>query len=364
MSRVDKVFLWLTVIMVTVGFFIFISASLGLHAREGIKFSRVVFNQVFFGLILGAIALFITSKVHYKIWRKYAFYVFLASVIITALVFIPGLGFSHGGATRWISLGSFSFQPAEFLKIGFVIYFATWLSGVRDQVKTFSHGLLPLIILLALIALLLLLQPDTGTFIVIAAAGVGMLLVAGGRWLHIGALGLAGVLGIGALALIRPYILERIKTFLDPSADPFGAGYQIQQSLIAIGSGQWKGRGIGQSVQKFNYLPEPVGDSIFAVYSEEWGFIGSVLLILLFLAFALRGFKIASRAPDTFGRLLVTGIIILIIAQSFINIASMLAIFPLTGMPLIFVSQGGTALMMALASVGIVLNVSKYQTRA
>lgn len=360
MKRADTIFLWLTVALVAVGFFIFISASLGLYAREGIEFSRVIFNQIFFGIVLGALALYAMSRVHYKFWRKYAFYIFLASVLFTLLVFIPGVGFSHGGATRWISVGPFSIQPAEFLKIGFVIYFATWLSGIGNKVQTFLHGLLPLIILFVIIAIPLLLQPDTGTFLVIVATGLGMYIVAGGKWLHLGALTGSGILALGGLALIRPYLKARIMTFLDPSIDPTGAGYQIQQSLIAIGSGQWSGRGIGQSVQKFNYLPEPVGDSIFAVFAEEWGFIGSLLLIALFLAFALRGLKIASGAPTVFARLLVTGLILLMVVQSFINIASMLSIFPLTGMPLIFVSQGGTALLIALASVGIILNVSKY----
>ncbi|MEX0935089.1 MAG: putative peptidoglycan glycosyltransferase FtsW [Candidatus Paceibacterota bacterium] len=360
MKRVDTIFLWLTVALVAVGFFIFISASLGLYAREGVQFSRVVFNQIFFGVVLGALALFGASKINYKFWRKYAFYIFLFSLAFTALVFIPGVGFSHGGATRWLALGPFSIQPAEILKIGFVIYFATWLSGVGSKVQSFLHGLLPLIILLIITGALLLLQPDTGTFLVILITGLGMFIIAGGRWLHLGALTGAGIAGMGVLALMRPYIKTRLLTFLDPTSDPFGAGYQIQQSLIAIGSGQWNGRGLGQSIQKFNYLPEPIGDSIFAVFAEEWGFIGSIILIGLFLAFALRGLKIASKAPNTFSRLLVSGLILLIVVQSFINIASMLSVFPLTGMPLIFVSQGGTALLVALASVGIILNVSKY----
>lgn len=359
-NRIDKIFFGIIVTLVGVGFFIFISASLGLLAREGASLSRVIFNQAFFGLLLGSLALYITSQINYKFWRKYAFYIFLGSIVATALVFVPGLGFSHGGATRWLSLGPFSFQPAELLKIGFVIYYATWLSGVKTRVKTFTDGVLPLLVLFILTGTVLLLQPDTGTLLVILATGIGMFIVAGGHPLHVGFFGLIGAVGLGSLILIRPYLKARILTFLNPSADPFGASYQIQQSLIAIGSGQWGGRGIGQSVQKFDYLPEPIGDSIFAVFAEEWGFIGSLLLICLFLGFALRGLKIASNAPSVFSRMLVTGIVLLIITQSFINIGAMLALFPLTGMPLIFVSQGGTALMIALASIGIILNVSKY----
>jgi cell division protein FtsW len=163
---------------------------------------------------------------------------------------------------------------------------------------------------------------------------------------------------------MRPYVMDRIMTFADPGRDPQGAGYQINQSLIAIGSGSMFGRGFGQSIQKFEYLPEPIGDSIFAVYGEEFGFAGTTLLVLLFAAFAFRGLRIATHAPDLFGMLLVVGIVTLVVAQAFLNIAAMLAVAPLSGLPLPFVSHGGTSLLVTLAAVGIVLNVSKYQKHA
>lgn len=361
LREVDKIFMWITVMLVAGGFFIFVSASMGLLAQERVAFSRVVFNQIFFGLIGGGIAAALFSRIKYTFWQKYAFYIFIAAIVITLLVFIPGLGFSHGGARRWLSVGSLSVQPAEFLKLGFVIYFAAWISGVKRHITSFKWGILPLTILLAIIGAILLLQPDTGTLAVIALAGIVMFVAAGGGWRHTFALIGIGLVLLGTLAAFKPYIRNRLLTFFDPSSNPLGSGYQIQQSLIAVGSGELFGRGFGQSIQKFNYLPEPIGDSIFAVFAEEWGFVGSMLLILGFLAFALRGFRIAARAPNTFSRLLVVGIITLIVGQSFINIASMLGIAPLTGMPLIFVSQGGTALLISLASVGIVLNVSRYQ---
>jgi len=360
---VDKIFLGLLGALVFGGFFIFMSASMGLLAREGITFSKIVFNQVFFGLILGGIALLIGTKINYKTWHKYAFYIFIFSIILTSLVFVPKLGFSHGGAKRWLDIGSISLQPAEVLKIGFVIYFAAWLSGIKQKVQTLKFGVLPLVGFIGIVACLLLLQPDTGTFLVIFSAAMGMFIVAGGRWSHVSMMIGAGAVGVFSLAMIHPYIKSRLLTFFNPAADPLGAGYQIQQSLIAIGSGGVTGRGLGQSVQKFSFLPEPMGDSIFAVFSEEWGFIGATALIVLFLLFAIRGLRIASRAPDTFSRLLVTGLMMLIVSQSLINIASMLGVFPLTGMPLIFVSQGGTAMLFSLAAVGIVLNVSKYQRK-
>jgi len=359
--KVDKPFLSIVIILVLVGFFIFSSASLGLLTRDGIKFSSAIFNQVFLGLILGISAMFITSQINYLNYKKYSFYIFLTSLILTSLVFLPELGFEHGGAKRWIFLGPLSFQPAEFLKLGFIIYFGAWLSSIKTKIKTLRYGILPMVILLFLIGAILLNQPDTGTFLVIFITAIGMFFVSGASWKHIwGSLVSASVV-FGILAYLKPYIWQRVLTFMDPSVDGLGVGYQIRQSLIAIGSGQWFGRGFGKSVQKFNFLPEPIGDSIFAVTAEEWGFVGSVLLIFLFLFFAFQGLKIASRSSDNFGKLLVTGIVILIVSQSFINISSMLGIIPLTGMPLLFVSHGGTALMFVLLEIGIVLNVSRYK---
>lgn len=357
----DRTILALTITLVGIGFLIFSSASLGLLAREGARFSSVAFSQVVFGIVGGGIALFIMSTIHYRIWRQYAFYICIFSVIATLAVFIPGLGMEHGGAQRWINLGPISFQPSELLKVGFVIYMATWLSGMKAHIQDLKHGTLPFVLLLAGVAIPLLLQPDTDTYLIIAAASVAMFLTAGGKFRDVLIMGIVGVLLIVLLAFARPYIKERIQVFLNPSLDPQGSGYQIKQSLIAVGSGGIVGRGFGQSIQKFEYLPEPIGDSIFAVYAEEFGFIGSVFLIMLFSSFALRGYRIAARAPDAFGMLLVVGLITLIITQAMLNIAAMLGVAPLSGLPLPFISHGGTALLVMLASIGIVLNVSKYQ---
>jgi cell division protein FtsW len=360
-KAVDKPFLIISIILVLIGFFIFSSASLGLLARDNINYLKLVSSQLLFGIFLGSIVAFFLSRIHYKIWNKYSFYIFLFAIGLTLMVFIPQLSFSHGGANRWLDFGPLSFQPAEFLKIAFVIYFASWINGVKKHIKSFSFGILPLIILLGIIGTILLLQPDTGTLIVIFAAAVLIYFVAGGNLKHIFLLFVISIIGAGLLVFTKPYIKDRVMTFVNPQEDPLGAGYQIQQSLIAVGSGGIFGRGFGQSVQKFNFLPEPVGDSIFAVFAEEWGLLGSVILIILFLYFSWRGFKIAVRAPDMFSQLTVVGFITLITVQSFINIAAMLGIFPLTGMPLIFISHGGTALLFALAEIGIILNISRYQ---
>jgi cell division protein FtsW len=359
--KIDRPFLITVIILVVAGFFIFTSASLGLLAREGARFSSVAFSQFFLGIFLGTIALYGTSKIKYTFWRKYAFYIFVASVFATLLVFIPGLGKEFSGAQRWLDFGIITFQPAEFLKIGFIIYFAAWLTNVKDKVHTIGHGIIPFIILLSIAGATLLSQPDTGTFLVIFATGLAMFIAAGARWRDIFALAVIAGVGLSILAYIQPYVKERILTFINPASDTLGAGWQIKQSLIAIGSGEIFGRGFGQSVQKFQYLPEPIGDSIFAVAAEEFGFIGSIIIITLFLFLAFRGLKIAVKAPDNFSGLLVVGIVILIVSQSFINIGSMLGVMPLTGLPLLFISHGGSALLFALAEIGIVLNISKFR---
>ncbi len=341
----------------------FVSASLGILAKNESKFYGVLFNQIVLGLGVGMLALFTGLKINHNFWRKYAFWIFLGSIGITLLVFVPGLGFTHGGATRWISIGPISFQPVEFLKLGFIIYFAAWLSWVKAKVVDFRYGALPLLILLGIIAFVLFQQPDTKSFILILFAALGMFMMAGVKWKYFLIMGAIGAVTLFSLAIFKPYLLDRVATFVNPSRDPHGSSYQLQQSFIAVGSGGLFGRGYGQSIQKFNYLPEPQGDSVFSVIGEELGFIGSSALVILFSVWALRGLWIAWRAPDQFSRLLVTGIVILWIAQSFLNIGAIIGVLPLTGVPLVFISHGGTSLALTLFSIGIVLNISKFQKK-
>ncbi len=357
--KVDIPFLISILILVVVGFLIFFSASLGLLSKEPAKYSHVAFNQTVFGLLLGTVVCITTSRINYKLYRTYSFYLYLISIIVTLLVFVPHLGIGHGGAHRWIALGSFSFQPSEFLKIGFIIYLAAWFARYKDKISSFKYGFVPFAVLVFITGAVLLKQPDTDTFAVTCFAGVAMFLVAGGRWKYVFMTAVIGILGLGIIAYERPYVMSRITTFMHPENNAQGSGYQIQQSLIAVGSGGITGRGFGQSIQKFNFLPEPIGDSIFAVASEEFGFAGSLSIILLFIFFAFRGLKIAGKVPDPFGRLLVVGIVIMIVSQAFVNIGAMVGVLPLSGIPLPFVSHGGTALLMTLAEVGIILNISK-----
>lgn len=358
---VDKPFLAIVVTLIVVGFFIFLSASMGLHARGGISFGSIVLKQVGIGIVFGSLVMYAVSRIPYRLLRQYSFYILGAGIVATLLVFIPGLGIEKNGATRWISVFGLSMQPAELLKIATVIYVAAWLSAARTRLHEFRFGLLPIMVMLGVVGIILAMQPDMGTMLVITSAAFAMYVAAGANWRDIGLFILIMLMAAVSLVAVKPYILERMKTFINPASDAQGAGYQVRQSLIAIGSGEWVGRGFGQSIQKFSYLPEPIGDSVFAVAAEEFGFAGSLVLIFIFLAFLVRGLKIAARAPDMFGGLLVLGIVILIVVQSFVNIASMLGIFPLTGMPLIFVSHGGTALLVSLASIGIILNVSRIK---
>jgi cell division protein FtsW len=361
-KSVDTVLLAMIVTMVAGGFLIFSSASLGLMARDGASFGSEAFTQFVFGILGGGTALFLISNVYYRHWRKYALYIFIISIIGTLAVFIPGLGMTHGGATRWLDLGITTVQPSELLKIGFIIYLATWLSGVSGKIEEWKYGLLPFVGVVGTVGVVMLLQPDTDTFMIMGFAGMAMFLTAGAKWRDIGILVVSAILMLTIVAFARPYVMDRIMTFMNPDADPLGSGYQIQQSLIAVGSGGFAGRGFGQSIQKFEYLPEPTSDSIFAVYAEEFGFLGTALLIIGFVFMTMRGYKTATQAKDIFGTLLVVGFMTLIAAQAFLNIGAMVALAPLSGLPLPFISHGGTALAATLASLGIVLNVSKYRT--
>lgn len=359
-QQFDKYFFFIVLIISVIGLLAFVSASLGVLAKDEGKFYGVLFNQIVLGFIGGFITLWATTRIPYHFWRRNAFFIFIGTILLTLAVFTP-LGFEHGGARRWVSILGFSFQPAEILKIGFVIYFAAWLAWTRKKQEEFKYKVAPLIVMLGIIAATLLKQPDTKSLILITAAACAMLFVSGVSWKKILGLIAGGIALIAILAFVRPYLMNRIKTFINPSSDARGASWQLQQSLIAIGSGGIFGRGLGQSVQKFNYLPEPQGDSIFAVIGEEFGFVGTSILVTMYVFLAIRGLKIAEKAPDTFGKYLVIGLTTLLTAQSFLNILSLVGLFPLTGVPLVFISHGGTALLIALASAGIILNVSRYE---
>lgn len=357
----DKIFFTLVLCIVLAGLAIFSSASLGLLARESSSVSKDILLQAGLGLGLGFLALFLARAIPLAFIKRLSPYIYAVTIIFTALVFIPEIGFQSGGATRWVDFGFTTVQPAEFLKIGFVLVLAWWLAPRARFLADFKKGLIPFVFILALPSAILLAQPNTSTTLLILATGAVMYFAAGAPWRDFGILAFGLILVFAAIVLARPYVLERVKTFIDPSANSLTSGYQIQQSLIAIGSGGLLGRGLGQSVEKFNYLPEPDGDSIFAVFAEEAGFVGAFILVALFLALSARGIVISGHSQDLYGGLVALGLSFIIILQAFINISAMLGIIPLTGLPLPFISHGGTALMAVLIMCGLILNVASHR---
>lgn len=357
----DRVFSLIVIALVSLGIAMFVSASLGLLAGSDTSPLRLAFTQIALGLIPGVLVLCVLRFLPLSWLSRLALPAYALTVLFTACVFIPGLGETYNGATRWIQLGFTTIQPSEFMKLGVIVFLAAYLSRRKDQVRDFVHGLLPFLLIVGIPIIILLLQPNTSTALVIGATALAMYILAGASLRDVGIIMLVGIIGLALLVLSRPYLLERVQTFVDPSHNPLTSGYQIQQSLIAIGSGGIVGRGFGQSAQKFNYLPEAQGDSVFAVLGEELGFLGTVLSVLLFLAFAARGFIIGSEANTMFAALLGTGLTLLITLSAFLNIGAMVGILPLTGLPLPFISHGGTALLTSLAAVGIILNIAAHR---
>ena len=357
--KVDKTLLFTTIILLLFGLVVFGSAALGVLSVNETKFFSIIKNQLIFALIGGAIALMLGSIIPFNIYKKYAYLIFGGSLFFTSLVFVPALSIYHGGAHRWIDLGPISVQPSETLKLSFVIFVAMWCANYRSYFKNWKFGLLPYIIATFLVSVIMLSQPDFGTYLIIMTASFSVFLIGGARKKHVLFLIAAGVISFVALILFRPYMMERVETFFNSEQDKRGSSWQLNQSLIAVGSGGFFGRGLGQSVQKFNYLPEPIGDSIFAVLAEELGFLGVVIIVILYGILSIRGIVISLQAENQFGRLLGMGIVTIIMAQASLNISAMLGILPLTGVPLPLISHGGTALMATLFEIGILLNISK-----
>lgn len=355
----DYTLLITTGLILLLGLFTMASASLVL-ANDRFGEAYYFLNRQFVGLCIGIAALLIGWKIKYAFWKKIAPFALVLSIILMILVFVPGIGLELKGAHRWIDFKYATFQPAEFLKLAFVLYLAAWMEAKRKNISSFKFGLLPFICMIGVVALLFILQPDIGTLGVLAITALFLFFLGGGRLTQIGLLLLLGIALLGIVIYMQPYRIDRLTVFLDPEVDPLGIGYQLNQGLIALGSGGFFGRGFGMSRQKFNYVPEAAGDSIFAIFGEEFGFLGSTALVSLFLLFFWRGMRIAARAPDGFGRTLAAGLTLLIVIQALTNIAAISGLVPLTGIPLTFISYGSSALIMSLAEVGILMNISKY----
>ncbi|MCL2740025.1 MAG: putative lipid II flippase FtsW [Oscillospiraceae bacterium] len=308
--------------------------------------------------LISLCAMFFFSVFNYKVLKKLATPVLIISIILLIVVLIFGTDVNN--AKRWINLGFFSVQPSEITKIAVILFFASSLTAMRSKLKNFLHGLCPYLLVLLVIAGLVIIEPHLSATIVIVLIGCIMLLIAGAKMKHFILLAIPAACALVVAIFTAEYRLKRITSFLDPFADKLGDGWQIIQSLYAISSGGIFGLGLGQSRQKFLYIPEPQNDFIFSITAEELGLLGAILIIGLFTFLIYRGIRIAITAPDTFSALLATGIIAKIAVETVINIAVVTSSMPVTGMPLPFFSYGGTTLLINMSAMGILLNISRY----
>lgn len=314
------------------------------------------------GVGLGAFLMFLTSRIPYSFWQKprVVMLALTGSFALLVLVLIPGIGVYVNGSRRWLNITGLSFQPSELAKIASVMYLASTLSFRLKQVERLWTGILPLLVVPAAMFLLILQQPNLSTAGSIMIVAVLMMLLAGAKWKHLSLMGVAGLAVGFAYAWVEPYRRERLLSFRNPFAQMSDEGYQLSQSLIAIGSGGLFGRGLGQGRQKFSYLPYPESDFIFAIIGEDFGLFGCCVVILLFVAFAVAGMRIALNCQDRYGCLLAAGITAMISVQAFINIGVVVGILPTTGLPLPFFSAGGTSISLLMAAVGILFNISRH----
>jgi len=349
--------------------FLLVVFGLAMLASASSDIGKTLFNdtyyylkhQIFYGLSLGILGFLVAYFVPFYHWKKYAFIFLLIGIFTLVAVFTP-LGTYMGGSSRWLKLGPLSFQPAELMKLVFIMYLAAWLSNTKFKRSTdFQSGLVPFILVAALVGALLILQPATSTVAILLGAGLTVYFVSGAPYKYIIGTILLGVAVVALVVYVTPYRRARILGYLDPGADTQGQNYQVNQALIAIGSGGLAGVGYGQSATKASYLPDPIDDSIFAITGEELGFVGASILATLFAIVCLRMFWLAKRMGDQFGRLLLVGFGMVVALQAFVNMASISGLIPLTGVPLPFVSYGGTALAIFLTMMGISVNVTKYR---
>jgi len=322
------------------------------------------FAQQLISLVIGLGGWFAASRVPYTTWKKWSPWMLGGALFLMLLVFVPGISGTSRGASRWIRLGPASFQPAEFLKLSTVLFMATWADTHREELRRARSSFLPVFgLFVVILVLTVILQRDMGTGIVLVAAGLAVYFMSEVP-LHLFGLVVGGLIGSGAAMIaIFPYRLARLSTFFNRKDDLTGADYHINQALIALGSGGVIGKGLGNSLQSYGYLPESTNDSIYAIIGEQFGLFGTLIVLGLFSTLLWRCYRIIRRAPDRFARMVAAGLTVWLIAQAFINIAAMLNLIPLTGIPLPFISYGGTSLLASMVAIGILQNISRYTER-
>ncbi|MGI6697341.1 MAG: stage V sporulation protein E [Clostridia bacterium] len=357
-NALDFTLLFVTVVLVIIGIImVFSSSSASAYYAHGDSYYYLKRQMMW--AVLGFISMMVLSKIDYEKYDKMSKYILMAGLVSLMLVFIPGLGVTLNGATRWISIGGHTIQPSEFAKLAIIIYTASALNRKKEDLRTFLKGVLPFLIVAGIAFGLIMLQPDFSTAVSIVAIVLVMIFIAGANIGHLIGLSLPAFAALIMLIISEPYRLVRWTSFLDPFQDPRGSGYQAIQSLYALGSGGLFGLGLGRSRQKFFYIPLPQNDFIFSIIGEELGFIGAVTVIFLFMLLVWRGIRVALHAPDFFGCILATGIIAMIALQVIMNIAVVTSSMPVTGIPLPFISAGGSSLLFTLSSIGVLLSISR-----
>ncbi len=357
-KKYDKLLLLAVIAIIIFGIIMIYSASsIWAEYKYQDPFKFVKAQSAFF--LLGLLCIFIISKLDINILYKKANLILLICFILLVLVLIPGIGSIRNGSRSWFGIGSLGIQPSEFAKLGLIIYVAKYLANNRKIIKDVKKGVLPILLVIGVFFVLIMLEPDFGTAMVIVLTLVVMIFISGVKLSFFIKVGLLGLLGIVGLIIIAPYRMERIVSFLNPWVDPLGSGYQIIQSLYAIGPGGLLGQGFLNSHQKQFYLPEPQTDFIFSIISEEFGFLG-ILIVTSFIAFIFyRIIKIALKENNLFKKHLAFGLGFGIIIQSLLNIAVVIGLIPVTGVTLPFLSYGGSSLLISMISIGIILNISK-----
>ena len=354
----DLTLLGVVVALLAIGLAMVYSAS-GIRALDALDDPRYFLVQQSAWVAIGLVAMLAVARIDYHRYRAVALPLLVVSLALLALVLLPGVGTRVGGAARWLRLSSFAgLQPAELVKLSLVLYLSFWLGRQREAVGRWPVTL-PFVLLVGLVAALVVAEPDLGTAIVVAATALAMYFVAGARVAEFAGLGVLAAVLVLAVAVVQPYRLQRILTFLDPWSDPRGAGFQTIQSLYGLALGGPLGEGLGAGKEKFGFLPAAYTDSIFAVLGNELGLLGTLAVVVLFLVIAFKGIRIAIGAPDAVGGLLATGVTVWIVFQAWVNMAVVASLLPMTGITLPFISYGGSSICVGLVAVGILLNVGR-----
>lgn len=359
MKKMDYLLLFSVVILSLFGLMMIYSSSCVWAEYKFNNSYHYVINQFIFFLI-GLFIMIIVSKINYSYYYKYSNLILLICFILLVLVLIPGIGSVRNGSRSWFGIGGFGIQPSEACKIGLIIFTSKYLSLNEQYIKHFFKGVCPILLVVLIFFGLIMLQPDLGTGVILLLSIISILFIAGVNISFFISGGVIGIIGIIILILIAPYRMNRITSFLDPWKDALGTGFQIIQSLYAIGPGGLLGTGYLNSVQKHFYLPEPQTDFIFSIICEEFGVVGSIIVVSLFLIIFYRGIKISLKCTDSFSKYLCFGILFQLIFQTIMNLFVVVGIIPVTGVTLPFISYGGSSLLISMASIGIILNISRF----